>query len=235
MALPKLNTAPKYELTVPSTGEKVRFRPFLVKEQKILLIAYESKDRKNIIQAILDTIDSCVEDLDVKKLTTFDVDFIFTNIRAKSVGEKITVNMNCKSCSTPNEIEIDLDEIKYENLNLDMMVKINEDISIKMKYPQYDYFLQNQDFFENKSGADTLILLVASCMESVMTEEEQFNIGDESIEEVDAFINSLSAEQFAKIQGFIEKLPKLTKEVKFSCENCGTENVNVLQGLDDFF
>jgi hypothetical protein len=235
MALPKLNTAPKYELTVPSTGEKVRFRPFLVKEQKILLIAYESKDRKNIIQSILDTIDSCVEELDVKKLTTFDVDFIFTNIRAKSVGEKITVNMNCKSCSTPNEIEIDLDEIKYENLNLDMMVKINEDISIKMKYPQYDYFLQNQDFFENKSGADTLILLVASCMESVMTEEEQFNIGDESIEEVDAFINSLSAEQFAKIQGFIEKLPKLTKEVKFSCENCGKENVNVLQGLDDFF
>ena len=218
MALPKLNTAPKYELTVPSTGEKVRFRPFLVKEQKILLIAYESKDRKNIIQAILDTIDSCVEELDVKKLTTFDVDFIFTNIRSKSVGEKITVNMNCKSCSTPNEIEIDLDEIKYENLNLDMMVKINEDISIKMKYPQYDYFLQNQDFFENKSGADTLILLVASCMESVMTEEEQFNIGDESIEEVDAFINSLSAEQFAKIQGFIEKLPKLTKEVKCSCE-----------------
>ena len=111
MALPKLNTAPKYELTVPSTGEKVRFRPFLVKEQKILLIAYESKDRKNIIQAILDTIDSCVEELDVKKLTTFDVDFIFTNIRSKSVGEKITVNMNCKSCSTPNEIEIDLDEI----------------------------------------------------------------------------------------------------------------------------
>ena len=81
MALPKLNTAPKYELTVPSTGEKVRFRPFLVKEQKVLLIAYESQDRRNIIQAILDTIESCTEDLNVKKLTTFDVDYIFTNIQ----------------------------------------------------------------------------------------------------------------------------------------------------------
>ncbi len=235
MALPKLNTAPKYELTVPSTGEKVRFRPFLVKEQKVLLIAYESQDRRNIIQAILDTIESCTEDLNVKKLTTFDVDYIFTNIRAKSVGEKVKVNIDCKSCSTANEVEIDLDNIQYEDNNLDMVVKITDDISIKMKYPQYDYFLKNQGFFENKSGADALVLLVASCMDSIMTEEENFSIGDESIEEVDSFINSLSAEQFGKIQAFIEKMPKLTKEVKFVCESCGTDNTNVLQGLDDFF
>jgi len=235
MALPKLNTAPKYELTVPSTKQRLRFRPFLVKEQKVLLIAYESQDRRTIIQAILDTIDACADEIDVKKLTTFDVDYIFTNIRSKSVGEKVKINMTCQSCSMENEIDVDLDNIDIKVDDIDMAIKLNDQISLKMKYPDYGYFLRNESFFENKTAADAIISLVSSCIDSVQTEEENFKIADESFEEVDTFINSLSAEQFAKIQAFIEKLPKLTKDINYNCVKCGTENKTVLEGLDDFF
>jgi len=235
MALPKLNTAPKYELTVPSTQQKLRFRPFLVKEQKVLLIAYESQDRRQIVQSVLDIIEECVENVDIKTLTTFDVDYIFTKIRSKAVGEKINVNLKCKECNTQNEISIDLDTVNVEVIKQQMDIKINDQISLKMKYPDYDYFLKHDSIFENNSKSEILTQLVASCIESVQTDDENLRLEDESMEEVETFINSLSASQFNDIQSFIEKLPKIKKDVNFNCIKCGSENNTLLQGLDDFF
>jgi len=235
MALPKLNTAPKYELTVPSTKQKLRFRPFLVKEQKVLLIAYESQDRRQIVQSVLDIIEECVENVDIKTLTTFDVDYIFTKIRSKAVGEKINVNLKCKECNTQNEISIDLDTVNVEVIKQQMDIKINDQISLKMKYPDYDYFLKHDSIFENNSKSEILTQLVASCIESVQTDDENLRLEDESMEEVETFINSLSASQFNDIQSFIEKLPKIKKDVNFNCIKCGSENNTLLQGLDDFF
>lgn len=235
MALPQLNTAPKYQLKVPSTGKEVRFRPFLVKEQKVLLIAYESQDRKAIIQSMLDTIKSCVDEVDVKKLTTFDVDYMFTQIRAKSVGESVDLNMSCTECETNNEVKINLEEVKMEVTKKDMIVPITDKISIKLKYPDYSFFIKNSKIVESESQADVMIDVVMSCIDAIQTEDESINIADEPREEVEKFIESLTTSQFEKISNFVQDLPKMTHEVKFTCANCQHENTKILEGLEDFF
>ena len=182
MALPVLNEVPKYELTIPSTQEKVLFRPFLVKEQKILLLAYESKNRKQIVQAMLDTIGACAQTVDVMKLSTFDVDYIFTQIRAKSVGEKVELNVSCTECNTPNQTTVNLEEIVVDIPDKNMIVPITNEISIKLKYPNYGYYMASSTFFEIETQSEMMTEIVISCLDSVMTEEENISIKDESKE-----------------------------------------------------
>ena len=236
MALPVINTTPKYEMVVPSTKKKVRYRPFLVKEQKILLLAYETKDRRSIVRAMLDVIGSCVdESVDVYHLTTFDVDYMFTQIRAKSVGEKVGLNIECTNCNVQNEVEMNLEDIKIDVEKQDMVVKINEKISLKLKYPDYSYFVSSNDFFELGSTTDTVIDVVISCLDSVMSDDENIKVSDEPKEEIIRFIESLSTEQFDKVQNFIRSMPNLRHELKFKCVNCGEQNTRLLEGLEDFF
>jgi len=235
MALPVLNEVPKYELTIPSTQEKVLFRPFLVKEQKVLLLAYESKNRKQIVQAMLDTIGACAQTVDVMKLSTFDVDYIFTQIRAKSVGEKVELNVSCTECNTPNQATVDLEEIVVDIPDKNMIVPITNEISIKLKYPNYGYYMASSTFFEIETQAEMMTEIVISCLDSVMTEEENISIKDESKEEITKFIESLTSSQFEKISNFIENLPTLKHTIHYNCINCGVENNKELEGLDDFF
>jgi len=235
MALPQLNTSPKYQLKVPSTGKMARYRPFLVKEQKVLLIAYESQDRRAIIQSMLDTIKSCVEDIDLRKLTTFDVDYIFTQIRAKSVGEVVDLNMSCTECETNNEVKVNLEEVKMEVAKQEMVVPITDTISIKLKYPDYSFFIKNSKIMESESHADVMVDVVMACIDAIQTEDESINIADEPREEVEKFIESLTTAQFEKISNFVQELPKMTHEVKFTCVNCQHENTRKLEGLEDFF
>ena len=235
MALPVLNEVPKYELTIPSTQEKVLFRPFLVKEQKILLLAYESKNRKQIVQAMLDTIGACAQTVDVMKLSTFDVDYIFTQIRAKSVGEKVELNVSCTECNTPNQTTVNLEEIVVDIPDRNMTVPITNEISIKLKYPNYGYYMASSTFFEIETQSEMMTEIAISCLDSVMTEEENISIKDESKEEITKFIESLTSSQFEKISNFVQNLPTLKHTIHYNCINCGVENNKELEGLDDFF
>lgn len=236
MALPKLNSAPKYELTVPSTGKQTYFRPFLVKEQKVLLIAYESKDRKQVIKAILDTIEACVdENIEVNKLTTFDVDYIFTQIRSKSVGEKVDLRVKCTHCETMNDIQVNLEDIKVDNVEGTKIIKLNDEISVSLRYPSYSQLMKSQKFFDTSSETETVMEIIISCMESVMTEEENISLKDESREEIVRFLDSMTSEQFEKISDFVQSMPTMTHDVHFKCTSCTEENNVVLRGIDDFF
>lgn len=236
MALPKLNSAPKYELTIPSTGQEIYFRPFLVKEQKVLLIAYESKDRKQVVKAILDTVDACIEsEIDVRSLATFDIDYLFTQIRAKSVGEKVDIRVKCTSCDYFNDVQVNLEEIQVPKVEGSKVVELNKEISIKLRYPSYYQFIQNPKILESKSDTETIMEIIISCMESIQTEEENILLKDESREEIVRFLDSMTSEQFEKISSFVQKMPTMNKDIDFECVSCSKENNVTLQGIDDFF
>lgn len=236
MALPKLNSSPKYELTIPSNGEKVRFRPFLVKEQKVLLLAYESQDKKQIIQAIVDTIESCVdEDVDAFKLATFDVDYIFTQIRAKSVGEIVDLQISCESCQTPNDVNVNLEKIDVEVPDRDQIIELTDQISVKMGYPDYGRLMLNGNIFEAQNASEVVMEVILSSIESIMTEEENILARDETRQDLVDFIDSMTSEQFKKISDYVEYMPVMKQEVEFTCVNCSHDNSRVLQGIDDFF
>lgn len=235
MALPSLNATPKYELTIPSTGEKIRFRPFLVKEQKVLLLAYESQDKKQIIEAILDTVKACADDgVDVYELATFDIDYIFTQIRAKSVGEKVDLNIPCSECNHSNEVQVNLEDITVDVNKSTEVVQLTDDISIKMRYPDYRQFMSSK-IFEIETAAEMIMEVVICSIESIMTEEENILAKDESREELINFIESMSSSQFKKISDFVESMPVMKHTIEFTCAQCAHENKRTLQGIDDFF
>ena len=236
MALPRLNESPQYELTIPSSGKKVNYRPFLVKEQKALLIAYESEDQKQIINSIMNCIDACVHDsVDVKKLATFDTDYIFTKIRSKSVGEKTNLLIACEECNHQNECEINLDNVSVTGDVKTNLVKITDDIHIKMKYPSYHEFISNDMIMKDNMTSASIFEMIKTCIDSVMTEEENISLADESEEEVERFVNSLTGKQFEMVRNFVDVIPKITLEHNFTCVNCKHVNNKKLEGLQDFF
>jgi hypothetical protein len=238
MALPRLNDTPKYDLVIPSLQETVRYRPFLVKEQKVLMLAYEAQDKKHILKAILDTIDACVDgSIEVNKLATYDIDYIFTQIRSKSVGETAEIQILCSECEQANEVNVNLGEIEIDaKVSSNNLVKINDTISVKLRHPSYSYFMDNDEFFgEGRSQTDMMLDLIISCLDSVMTEDEVIKISDEPIEEVRNFIDSLTTDQFGMITKFVEDMPAMKQDIKFKCNACGEENNRTLKGLDDFF
>lgn len=235
MALPKLNATPSYEMTIPSTGHKVTFRPFLVKEQRNLLIALETQDRKDLVRAIIRTIEACVEQPIKQRLTTFDVDYMFTVIRSKSVGEKAEIVMKCGNCDNDNEVSVALDDVEMSSQIQSTTIELTPQVTIEMKYPTYEEFLHNESLDKVDNAADALIELVISCMDSVLTEEEQFNVSDEPKEEIVQFIESMSNEQFEKLTKFVNSVPAVQKKVQFECTSCGHANERTLRGMDDFF
>lgn len=235
MALPKLNSAPVYEMTVPSTGQNVTYRPFLVKEQKNLLIAFESQNRRDLIRAVHRTIEACVEDDIDNNLTTFDVDYMFTKIRSKSVGETADILVPCSECQTKNEVKVDLDDVTVDSEFPKMLVQITDDVSVQMKFPTYDDFLGNTSLLDSTTVTEALLQLIITCMDSVFTEEERYSLRDETAEDVINFLESMTSEQFEKVSQFANNIPSVTKTVSFLCESCKHENEKTLKGLDDFF
>ena len=234
MALPKLNSAPKYEIVVPSTGKKVRYRPYLVKEEKILMIAMESQDQKQALSAIVDTIQSCVqEDIDGKALTTFDVEYLFTQIRSKSVGETAKLNLKCEHCEETTEVAVKLDDIQVQQESVDNNIQLTDDISLKMRWPTYLEVMETST--NENDNVDMTFSLIKQCIDSVLTNEEAIRLKDEPKEEVDAFLESLSSSQFDKIRQYVEKMPKMEHQVSFTCSHCEKGNDITLSGISDFF
>ena len=198
MALPVLsNDKPMYEVQIPSTQETFKFRPFLVKEQKSLLVAYESQDMKQILNAMLNCIETCVPGINVKDLATFDVDYIFTQVRAKSVGESATILSACVECNEENEVKINLEDIKMESSEIKTkVIPITDKINVEMKYPTYNDMLGNPNFMKQGTNqTEILFESIVSCMHSVQTEDDNIVISLEPREEIEKFVNSLNNEQ----------------------------------------
>ena len=235
MALPQLNSTPSYRITIPSLGKKTTFRPFLVKEQKALLIAYETQDKTDMVRAITRTIHACIEEPIEETLTTFDVDYLFTQIRAKSVGEVVDLSIKCEECNMANDISIELDDIQMSKETQSDIIKLTDEVSLKMRYPSYDDFLSNEKLLDTESMTESLMELIMVCLDSVLTEEERFSIKDESKEDVVNFIDSMTSDQFERVTEFVQNMPAISKDIEFTCVSCKHENKRTLQGMDDFF
>jgi DNA-directed RNA polymerase subunit RPC12/RpoP len=235
MALPKLNDKPKYELVIPSTKQKVKFRPYLVKEEKVLMLALESQDQIQIFEAIADTIEACVDgDIDKNVLTTFDIEYMFVKIRTKSVGESIKLIPKCSECEAENEISIGLDKIIVDIPEGNNIIKISDDINIKMKWPSFLSVLSD-DVINDKSETEQTFKMISKCIESVMTEDENMMFKDEPKKDQMEFIESLNNEQFNAIREFVEKMPSLEHDASYKCNACEHDNELKLKGMSDFF
>lgn len=233
MALPKLNDNPKYDLVIPSTNKQVKFRPYLVKEEKVLMLASESGDQKATLGAIVDTLKACItEDINANELTTFDVEYMFTQIRSKSVGESSRINVTCNSCNHQTEVDVPLDEIKMDMPIVDPNIALTDQISLKMKWPSYVEVME-QDLVDKNETQQTFELLI-ECIEKVVTQDENIIFKDEPRQSRLEFVESLTASQFSKIRSYIEKMPKMKYDLKYNCGNCGQEHKLTLEGMQDF-
>ena len=231
MALPVLNDTPKYELEIPSTGRKVKFRPYLVKEEKILMMAAETQDGAQMMDAILDTIKACVQsDLKIEDLTTFDLEYLFIKLRSKSVGESSTINLSCKSCKEPNEHIINLEEIECVGSGSEKYIQLDEKITVEMKYPSY------KDLDMNAPEDEMGFKVLANSLKAVLTDkDERIEIEDEPPESVRAFLESMTKSQFERISEFLLSMPQVKHTAEYDCVKCGEHNNVELKGIQSFF
>lgn len=233
MALPKINGTPKYDMTIPSTKETVRFRPFLVKEEKVLMMAMESNDNNQMLYSIVDTLDACVENgVNKQKLTTFDVEYMFTKLRAKSVGETSKVGVQCTHCEEQNEVSINVEDIQVNVPEVDHMIDLGNDIKVETRWPCYSDIIKLNP--EGNSTEQVFAILRAS-LSAVHTSDERIDLKDETEKEVQDFIESMNRTQFEMLQKFIEDMPTLKHEVKFKCSSCNEANEVTLEGMQSFF
>ena len=241
MPLPKINT-PTYELTLPSNRKKVKYRPFLVREEKILVLALESEDQKQITDAIIQIIGDCLitKNVDVTKLPTFDIEYLFLNVRSKSVGESVEVNITCPDDGkTKVETSINIDDIKVvKSKDHKLIVKLDEKYSMKLKYPSLDQFIENNFDFEmaepNESVSAAMSML-SSCIDMIYDEEESWDASESTKEELDEFIDQLNTKQFQEVEEFFRTMPKLSHTLKVTNPQTGVESEVVLEGLASFF
>ena len=235
MALPKISV-PKYKLKLPSDGRTVNFRPFLVKEEKILLLATESGEQATIVSAIKDIIKDCTDITDVEKLATFDIEFVFLQIRTKSVGESVDVNIVCPDDNETNvTVSIPLDEIKVKKTRGHKKdLKISEEVAITMGYPTIETFVA-MNFSDEGAQVDQVFDMAASCVESISDANQVYDCSSVPKKELIEFFDQMNSKQFMMIQDFFEKMPKLTHTVKVTNPNTGVESDVVLEGLASFF
>jgi len=240
MPLPKINT-PTYELVLPSTGKKIKYRPFLVREEKILIMAMESEDMNQITSAIIQIITDCIlaKDIKVESLATFDIEYLFLNIRAKSVGETIEVNITCPDDGeTQVEMSINIDDIKVKKTRGHKnIVKLDDDISMKLKYPSLNQFIENN--FEvsqtNTGDIGQSLSMISSCIEMVYNQEESWEASDCTQKELSEFIEQMNTKQFKQIEKFFTTMPKLSHEIAVKNPNTDVESEVLLEGLAAFF
>ena len=234
MALPKLNDTPKYSVDIPSMKKTVKFRPFLVKEEKVLLLAMESDEEDQVLGAILDTIDSCImDDINITQLTTYDIEYLFTKIRGKSVGETTRVKLKCEACETENEVVIPLDDIKVVGDDVDPIIELQPGMQLEMRHPAY-YELKNDEHIQSGETAAATFAMIRHCLKAIKTEDNVISLKDESVQEVDEFIESMNTEQFEKVREFVETIPAMKHDVEFDC-SCGHHNKIELKGMQSFF
>ena len=240
MPLPKIAT-PSYELELPSTGKTIQYRPFLVKEEKLLVIALESEDTKQITNAIKAVIKSCVltKGIKVETLPTFDIEYLFLNIRGKSVGEDIDVNLICPDDNeTEVSVSVNLDDIKVQKPEgHSNQIKLDNNLMMELKYPSLNEFIKN-NFDPNdtsKNPMDQSFDLIGSCINKIYNQEEVWAAADCSKKEITDFLDSMNSSQFKEVEKFFETMPKLTHTIKVLNPKTKVESDVVLEGLASFF
>ena len=239
MPLPKINT-PTYELELPSTGKKIRYRPFLVREEKILIMALESESMKQITDAIVQILSDCIltKSVKVSDLSTFDIEYLFLNVRAKSVGETVEVNVTCPDDGeTTVQMEIDIDSIKVQKTSEHTnIIKLDDNLSMKLKYPSLEQFVENNfETADDSSDVNKSLSMITSCIDIIYDSEESWSAADCTKKELDEFLEQLNTKQFKEIETFFVTMPKLSHTVKVKNPNTGVESEVVLEGLASFF
>ena len=238
MPLPTIST-PSYELTLPSSNRKIKFRPFLVKEEKILIIAMESQDTKQIANSVKDVLAKCIltRGIKVEKLSTFDIEYLFLNIRGKSVGESIEVMVTCPDdgkTQVPMSINVDSIKVKKDK-NHTTDIKLDDEFSMRMKYPSLNEFIKSNFSSVNDMKVDDTFELIASCIDQVYSDEESWSSDECTKKELTEFIEQLNSKQFKEVENFFETMPKLSHKVKVKNPNTGVESDIVIEGLQNFF
>ena len=238
MPLPKIAT-PTYELELPSTGKSIKYRPFLVKEEKVLVIALESEDTKQITNAIKAVLKNCVltKGIKVETLPTFDIEYLFLNIRGKSVGEELEVNIVCPDDGETNvPVFIDLDSIQVEkDDDHTNQIKLDDDLMMEMKYPSLEQFIKNNFDFEDGNQMDQSFELIATCIDKIYNEDEVWATADCTKKEVKDFLESMNSSQFKEIEKFFESMPKLKHTIEITNPKTKVKSEVVLEGLASFF
>ena len=238
MPLPKIAT-PSYSLEIPSLKKEIKYRPFLVKEEKILIIAMESEDSKQIADAVRNVISNCIltKGIKVDQLATFDIEYLFLNIRGKSVGENVDVLITCPDDGqTQVPISINLDDIKInvsEEHSRD--IKLDDNLTLRMKYPSMKEFIKTNFGNDFNMSVDDTFDLILSCVEQVYSEEESWSASDCTAKELSEFIEQLSSKQFKQVEKFFSTMPKLSHTLKVKNPNTGVESEVLLEGLSSFF
>ena len=238
MPLPKIATA-TYELVLPSNGKNIKYRPFLVKEEKVLVIALESEDNKQITNAIKSVLRNCIltKGIKVENLPTFDIEYLFLNIRGKSVGEEIEVNIICPDDEkTEVPVTIDLDDIEVQkNEEHTNKIKLDASLMMELKYPSLDQFIKNNFDPKVTNRMDQSFDLIASCIDKIYTEEEVWATDDCTKKEMNEFLESMNSSQFKEIETFFETMPKLSHTIKVTNPKTKVVSDVVLEGLASFF
>ena len=245
--LPRINDTVNYKMTIPSTGEEVSYRPYLVKEEKVMMLALESGDPKMMLNTIANTIESCLVDYkdSVRKLATFDIEYMFLQIRSKSVGETIDVQLKCqgKDCTYKHEHTIKFDDIKAPEIKggkAGNIIKITDDVSLKMCYPSYQNLIAytniNENASEGEGAVDAMFAAIAACIESILIgEDEKVDTSEYSFDDMKAFLEQFTSTQFTKLREFVSNIPELAHKIEWKCPSCNTENKLTLKGTADFF
>ena len=238
MPLPTIAT-PTYDLELPSSGKKIKYRPFLVKEEKLLVLALESESNKEISTAIKAVLKACIQTRGVKveQLPTFDIEYLFLNIRGKSVGEEIEVNLICpddEKTTVPVTINIDDIEIKKSE-DHNKRIALDKNLMMEMKYPSLDQFIKNNFDFGVEPGIDESFQLIATCIDKIYNQEEVWSTSDCTKKEITDFLEQMNSVQFKEVEKFFTTMPKLSHEVKITNPNTDVESTVVLEGLSCFF
>jgi len=238
MPLPKINT-PTYELVLPSSGKKIKYRPFLVREEKILIMALETEDVKQITDSVIQILNSCIltKGVDITKLATFDIEYLFLNVRSKSVGETVEIILTCpddNKTTVPTSIDIDSIKIKKDRKHKDT-IKLDDNLSLKLKYPSMQQFIENNFEASDKNEVSNTLDMIVSCMDVIFNEEESWPASESTKKELEDFVDQLNTKQFKMIENFFATMPKLTHTVKVKNPKTNVESTIVLEGLAAFF
>ncbi len=237
MPLPQIN-APTYELTIPSSKRKIRYRPFLVKEEKILVIAMESNDIGDIARAVKQVLGQCIltKGTKIDKLSTFDIEYLFLNVRGKSVGETVDIKVTCPDdgvTTVPVTVDLDAIQVTFDPEH-DKDIILDDKLKMRMKYPSLDEFIK-ENFQVDNVGFEQSIEMIASCVDMIYSEDETWTSADFTQKEMVDFLEGLGSKQFKELEKFFTTMPKLTHEIKVKNPKTKKENTIKLEGLAAFF
>lgn len=238
MALPMSNT-PVYNLEIPSSGKQIKYRPFLIKDEKALMIAQQSEDSQVMVDTLRDVIKSCIKDQDVNvnEFATFDLEYVFTQIRAKSVGENVELFLKCDTCEDEKavtQVNLDLTQLKVEKDPAHTnKISLYDDVGITLKYPTLELVKRLENIDAN--NIEQMFNIVVECIDYVYTNDTVFHAKEQTKEELLDFLNNMTTDQFAKVQNFFETMPRLKKEISYNCPVCDKKHDKVLEGLNSFF